>query len=202
METIKRFFTLEGLDGAGTTTQCDLLAKRFALEAVDAFLTAEPTNGPIGRLIRRILSGELPASPKTIAHLFAADRCDHLDAATTGIRARIEAGQTVVTDRYLISSLAYQSIDCGFDYVYSLNASFPVPEKVFFIAVSTETAIKRSEVRANLEIFENSPFQAAVSESYERALRWAGEAGVSVVRIDGTMDPEAINEKIWSAIAC
>lgn len=200
MNIIKRFYVLEGLDGAGTTTQIKLLEKRFRTDGIAAFITAEPTPGPIGRLIRSILRGDIRVTPQSLAHLFVADRCDHIGADKTGILARIDAGQVVVSDRYLFSSLAYQSIDCGFRYVASLNAEFPLPEAIFYLEVSTQTAMKRSEDRGSLEIFENLSFQTAVSDSYERALTFAENSGVRINRIDGSASPEQIHEDIWDMI--
>lgn len=200
METLARFFALEGIDGAGTTTQADLLGRRLRSEEVDAWITAEPTTGIVGALIRRVLSGAVAVTPKTLAHLVVADRCEHLEAPETGIRAHLSEGRLVVTDRYLFSSLAYQSVECGFDYVRALNDGFPFPEAVVYLDVPTELALERSAGRTEREIYEHRRFQDAVRISYDRALRWAESAGVRVHRIDGTATTDAIHRQLWKIV--
>ena len=201
MALLNRFFALEGLDGAGTTTQCAMLRDAFESSGIDAFLTAEPTNGPAGKLVRSVLKSEVSVTPHTLAYLFAADRHEHLYAPTTGILDRLDVGETVVTDRYLFSSLAYQSVECGFDFVHSLNDGFPLPEAVFFLEVSTDTAIERSSSRGDEEIFENRPFQAQVLENYETVFHWAESMGVAVHRLDGADSAAAIHRNVWNIVS-
>ena len=115
------FIVFEGIDGSGTTTQAALLRSRFEQQGLPAHVTAEPSAGPIGTQIRQILSGRLvvPRSGsqssfdwQTMALLFAADRHDH-------VRAEIEPnmidGVNVICDRYLYSSVIYQSTASGRD---------------------------------------------------------------------------------------
>jgi dTMP kinase len=200
MRRLQRFYALEGIDGAGTTTQARMLEARFGAEGIDSFVTAEPTQGAIGKLIRRVLSGDIGLTARTVAALFVADRTEHLEAPVDGILARLDAGAVVVTDRYLFSSLAYQSVECGFDFVRDLNSRFPLPEAVFSLEVSTETAMKRSETRPLREIYEHRSFQDRVVDRYRAAYAWAEEAGVAVYRFDGTETPEAIHAKIWNIV--
>ncbi len=201
MKRLEHFHALEGLDGAGTTTQVELIARRFVATGVAGRTTAEPTDGRIGRLIREVLSGATRVTPRTLAHLFAADRCEHLTAPTHGIEALVSRGITVVTDRYLFSSLAYQSIECGFNYVLMLNEFFALPSDLFYLEVSTDTALERSTAREKCEIFEHREFQESVRLAYLKALEWAESNGVIVHRIDGTEPPETIHEKIWNVIS-
>ncbi len=201
MKLIPRFFALEGLDGSGTTTQCDLVAATAERERIDFHTTAEPTTDRLGLLIREVLGGSLEVSPETLAHLFAADRCEHLNASKSGILALVEAGVRVVTDRYLFSSLAYQSVDCGLEYVHRLNDVFPLPEAVVFLEVTPDVAMTRSTKRGSVEIFETDGYQRAVVESYSRALVWAESKGVVVHRLDGTLRPAILHEKIWKIVS-
>lgn len=200
MERLPRFFALEGIDGSGTTTQLKLLAARFAADRIDGWTTAEPTDGPVGRLIREVLGGRVSLTPETLAHLFVADRHEHLAAPGTGIRARLASGEIVVTDRYLSSSLAYQSVECGFDFVGRLNGRFPMPWGICYLDVATSVGLERSSTRESLEIFEHRSFQDAVRGFYERALEAAESSGVAVHRIDGTAPIEDIHEEIWRIV--
>jgi dTMP kinase len=129
---LHRFAVLEGLDGSGTTTQLRLAGRRLEREGVPHFLTWEPTDGPVGTLIRSILRHEVPAEPCTVAMLYAADRSEHLHGPG-GILERASRGELVLSDRYLFSSLAYQSLECPEEQVAGLNAGFPLPELLVFV---------------------------------------------------------------------
>ncbi|MCG8553602.1 MAG: dTMP kinase, partial [Desulfobacterales bacterium] len=115
------FVVFEGIDGSGKTTQVQLLCKRLASTGAQFFATCEPTDGPVGRLIRRMLSGDLHADQRTIASLFAADRTEHLMDPETGIRQMVDNGVTVVCDRYYFSSYAYHSQYMDMEWVIQAN---------------------------------------------------------------------------------
>ena len=134
IEILKNFIVFEGLDGAGTSTQSRLLSK----EIKSSFLTFEPTDSKIGGLIRDCLKKKINFDTLTLAFLFSADRRDHL-YKKNGIIDRCKQNQIVISDRYLFSSLAYQSIDYPFDQILELNKYFPLPEVVFFLDTSLET---------------------------------------------------------------
>ena len=109
------FIVIEGIDGAGTSTQADLLAQWLRERELPVCATTEPTTGPIGALIHQVLThrlvtpgvtGPRPMSWATMALLFAADRVDHVDSV---IMPNLMDGVTVVCDRYDLSSIIYQS---------------------------------------------------------------------------------------------
>ncbi len=166
------FIVFEGLDGAGTTTQAALLAEWLRHQNRRAHETAEPSTGPIGRLLRQVLKGELaerqgsPVDPRTIAALFVADRADHL---TFEIEPKLADGIDVVCDRYLHSSLAYQGVECNVDWVAAINAPMRAPDLVLFVRVPVEVAGQRRSGRDEpTEIYEVDSFQAKVADGYER----------------------------------
>ena len=196
---LDKFIVLEGIDGSGTTTQLKMLEQRFATAGIPFWITCEPTTGPVGQLIRSVLGGDIEALATTLAHLFVADRHEHVYHRQNGIEARVSLGEIVVCDRYLFSSLAYQSVECGFDYVYALNGAFPLPGDVVFLEVPVEEGDRRSAARGSREIFEHSEFQHKVIDTYERAFGFYDKK-IRIHRIDGTLPPEAINEKIWSVV--
>ncbi len=198
LAVLSRFIAIEGLDGAGTSTQAEALTK--ALNG-DVWRTFEPTDGEIGSLIRRILGKEVAATPQTVAHLYAADRAEHLYRPQTGILSRLEAGATVVTDRYLFSSLAYQSVECGFDFVLTLNASFPLPRHLFYLDIDPSVGEKRLATRSFRDIYEETSFQEKVHHLYERTLDHFTGTGVEIHRIDGTLEVETITRSILAALS-
>src|ERR1700679_2678510 len=116
MRSKGRFVVLEGIDGAGTTTHVARLAARLRTMGVAVRATREPSDGPVGTLVRQVLTGRLVVpggrAPgwATMALLFAADRMDHVESEIEPFLAR---GGTIISDRYDASSLAYQSVMSG-----------------------------------------------------------------------------------------
>ena len=164
-----RFIVFEGLDGAGTTTQCRLLGEWLESQGRRVHQTAEPSDGPIGRMIRRVLREEQMGADgarmnaRSIAGLFAADRADHLKSEIEPALAR---GEDVICDRYVHSSLAYQGVETDLDWVASLNSVMPPPDLILFVDVPVEVASQRRASRAeDAEIYEADPFLAKVAQS-------------------------------------
>ena len=142
-----RFLVLEGLDGAGTTTQASRLCAWLASRGRKAHLAAEPSKGPVGTEIRQVLSGRLRGAgggdfdPRALALLFAADRLDHWESE---IRPNLEAGLDVVSDRYVLSSLAYQGVTTGdAAWVAAINGRAPAPDLTLFLRVRPAVALRR-----------------------------------------------------------
>ncbi len=195
---------LEGLDGAGTTTQAGKLRDWLVARGEKVHLTAEPSQGPVGGLLRLFLQGRLavpagggdgaPIGAATLALLFAADRLDHL---TQEILPRMESGWIVVTDRYLLSSLAYQSVDCDLDFVVSLNTLARKPDLTLLLDVPPETCRRRiEEARAHLELFEGKEQQRKVCENYRALAKGPLGASANTVVVDGDRAPDAVHAEI------
>lgn len=103
------FISFEGVDGAGKTTQVNLLADYLRTLGREVVVTREPGGTALGTQIRAMLLTANPdeeISSRTEALLFAADRAQHVSEV---VRPALERGAIVITDRYLDSSLAYQS---------------------------------------------------------------------------------------------
>ncbi|MDR0645404.1 MAG: dTMP kinase [Treponema sp.] len=189
VEIVKKFVVFEGGDGSGTSTQLELLRGKSRV-----WTTYEPTDGPIGRIIRDALRGETALRPETMARLFAADRTEHL-FAKNGVIERCNRGETVVSDRYVLSSLVYQGILCG-DLPFNLNKDFPLPELLFFFDIDSQTAVRRMENRPVREIYEYLEFQELVRERYKTLTpRWQ-QQGVRVVVIDASKPIEAVAREV------
>ena len=197
---LRNFIVIEGIDGAGTTTQLEKLGERLGSNNISCWMTCEPTDGPVGTLIRRVLRGDITVDPTTLAYLFVADRHEHLHAKKTGILGRLEDGAVVVCDRYIFSSLAYQSVDCGYEAIEGLNGFFPLPELLIYLDVPAELGNHRAANRQKREIFEYMDFQKSVIEFYERAINTYESSDMKIVRIDGSQSPEKVSENIWSHI--
>lgn len=197
--SIKNFIVLEGLDGAGTTTQTGRIASLLAQAHIAHEITAEPTQAPAGNLARKILRGEIEAEPATLAYVFAADRNQHL-YGRGGILEQCRAGKIVVCDRYVLSSLAYQGMACDSDLPARLNADFPPPQLTIFFRVRPELAMERVSARNHLEIFEKLTFQQKIAKKYDEALEKAAKAGWQIVEIDAERDIKSVTEQIAAAL--
>jgi dTMP kinase len=109
-----RLISFEGLDGAGKTTQMELLEKWLASRNVPYVRTREPGGTPLGVEIRDLLLNhpEYGMTPLAEAFLFQADRAQHF---ATLVLPALEAGKLVVTDRFFDASIAYQGYARGLD---------------------------------------------------------------------------------------
>ncbi len=101
------FIALEGGEGGGKSTQAALLVQWLESLGHTVLLTREPGGTEVGSVLRSIVLGHEtgPLSPRTEALLYAADKAEHVDAV---VLPALAAGQVVITDRYVDSTLAYQ----------------------------------------------------------------------------------------------
>jgi dTMP kinase len=204
MGILANFVVLEGPDGSGTSTQMELLERRFAAGPGAAALpplhaTAEPTGGELGRLIRRALRGELPLRPETLARLFAADRGEHL-YGPGGMAERAGRGELVVCDRYVPSSLVYQGLECGEELPRVLNSPFPAPQLILFFDLDPRIAAERIRDRGDREIYEYLEFQIKVRDRYRSLLPAFRAQGSAVVPLDASRKPEDVAGELWAAL--
>jgi len=193
----------EGVDGAGTTTQAQLLVDWLQACGRKTLLTREPTDGPIGLIIRAILEKRLsdprfeeerrPTDPAVMALLFAGDRIDHV---TQEMAPALEACTDVITDRYVFSSLAYQSVDLPLQWVQEINARAMQPDVTIYLRVPLDVAMARIEKRQGDErdLYENRKMLEAVINGYESV--FASPELTGAVVLDGTESIESIAAQI------
>ena len=200
-----KFIVLEGLDGAGTTTQCEALAKALRLKGREVWVTREPSTGPIGTLVRQSLSGRLMLGPgeplgnDTLALLFAADRVDHV---ASEIAPALKRGAVVLSDRYLLSSLAYQGAALPMAWVAQLNARALAPDLTLFVEVSLSEAARRRKARGGKdELFDAPAVQKRTALQYQKAIAVRRKAKDAIVIIDGDEAREAVTRACLAAIA-
>lgn len=198
------FIVLEGLDGAGTTTQAKELVRRLEEAGERAHFTAEPSSGPIGSQIRMMLAGRLRGyrgagwDRRSLALLFAADRLDHL---ACDIEPKLASGMHVVCDRYVLSSLAYQGLDNPADWVGEINRYAIPPDLTFFLRVSAKTALSRRQAASSgaTDLFETLPQQEQIEAHYERDVAVLGDAH-RVQIIDGTQAIATVARQMWEQV--
>ncbi len=192
------FIVFEGIDGAGTTTQAKMLKQRLESVGRAALVTCEPTtDAPIGQLIRRALDPEdkeCRFDGLEMAMLFAADRRHHI---RTLIVPQMEGGVIVISDRYQMSSCAYQSNETTGDWVSMLGRRVLKPDLTILVDVPVEVAAERRRKRGGkAERYDDAEVQTRVRENYLRLAR----EDQSVVMIDGNRDMAVVVEDIWSVV--
>jgi len=210
------FIVLEGIDGAGTTTQLNALREHFQKTGRKPFFTHEPSDGPVGMLIRLALQGRLaggrfalhdpadaaqPASADfdrtALALLFAADRADHV---ATQVKPNLDAGRIVVCDRYLLSTLAYQGQSCDAEWLLEINRPAVTPDLTLFLDIPPSAAEARMRAsRWKKDMFETQDEQGAIRAAYLRYIEMGVDKVGEVRVIDSSREADVVSTEL---IAC
>lgn len=189
------FVTFEGLDGCGKTTQARLLARALEEDGVEVVSTREPGGTPLGEAVRELVLHGDHVAPWAEAALYAAARAQHVEELIGPALAR---GATVVCDRYLDSSVAYQGAGrgLGVEEVLALNLAVVgglLPDRTFLVEIDAETAVTRvGGVRDRIER-EGPELWARVADAY-RAL--AERYPERYVVVDGRRPIAAVAEEV------
>ena len=198
------FIVLEGVDGAGTTTHTKILVESLRDRGLPIRTTREPSDGPIGVMIRQVLTGRLvvpgmaggsrPLSAQTMALLFAADRLDHIEAE---IAPSLMDGVTIISDRYDYSSIGYQSLSAGgtfeiTEWVRQLNRYARRPDLTLVLDVPAEIAGKRRKQRGTAaELYEEEELQKKLVTFYAGVERYFPGDNIVHIKADRPIDDVA-----------
>jgi dTMP kinase len=177
------FIVLDGVDGSGNSTHSRLLAKWIhETLRLEVLLTKEPTSGPVGRLIRKYLRAPKDSTPSAAdALLFAADRIEHTEKV---LKPALESGAVVVSDRYLESSVAYQSAQgLPVDWLLSINRYAVKPSLNIILDIRPEKSLARKA--KIMDKFEEVAFLRNVRETF---LNRAKTENYPVVDTSGPLD--------------
>ncbi len=198
------FLAFEGIDGSGKSTQLKLLCHRLKEAGQKVYPTFEPTDGPIGAMIRDIFNHRMEADDRTIAGLFVADRLDHLLHKSHGMLKKMTEGYTVITDRYYFSSYAYHGTHMPMDWVIAsnaLSAELLRPDLNIYLDITPEqsmqrlsgrqTAIERYETLDNLRNVRNKYLEAFDKLRLEE----------KVFIVDANQTEDQIAHVIWNEIS-
>lgn len=201
---VSAFIVMEGTDGAGTTTQGDLLAAALQRAGVEVVRTRQPSELPVGALLRQALRGGWQAAPGAVevALLFAADRVNHVREVITPALAR---GAWVVCDRYLGSSLAFQVVDGAgaLDpaWILAINAHTRRPDLTLWCDLEVSEAIARIDARGlPRERFERAATLAAVRGRYQQLAADPPPALGPIARVDATPAPHEVHASVLTAL--
>lgn len=201
---------MEGVDGSGISTQTRLLQHWLETEEEKygrTLFTKEPTDGPVGGLIRLALTKRLkPLDERVMALLFAADRIDHLyqsagDEQQGGIVAHLEQGINVVSDRFYLSSLAYQSLQVDRAWLEVINRYCIKPDLTILLQVPIEHSVRRrNKSRFHEELYEKEESLVRINQNYLEIASALQAAGERIRIIDGTQDKEKVFQEIKQAV--
>lgn len=198
------FVAFEGGDGAGKSTQAQLLTASLINRGFEVVKTREPGGTQLGKQVRGILLDSThPPTPKAEALLFAADRAQH---AAEVILPALERGAIVVSDRYLLSSIAYQGFarGLGAKKVAELSAWATgglIPDLTILLQVSPQVGLARAKDRNRMES-EPTDFHMRVAEGFE-TFAAAHPKSFMVINTNGQdskTDLEAIALKVLEAV--
>jgi dTMP kinase len=165
------YIAFEGVEGTGKSTQARMLAEKMS-----AVLTRENGGTPVGAAIREITHGKMEQCPRTEALLFAADRAQHIEAV---VKPALAAGRSVVSDRSLWSSIAYQGFGRGLDpqHLFRINqwaTSGVLPDIVIVLTCPTNVISDRLAGRARDRIEqEGSEFFDRADAGFRKLSLWA-----------------------------
>ena len=195
------FIVIEGIDGCGKGTQAKLLLDHLKELGKDVLLTAEPTKGPLGKMIRDHLSDPF-LDDGSLALLFAADRIEHLER---DVRPALDAGKIVISDRYVYSSIAYQGQKVDLDWVGDINKYADRPDLVILLDIPPSLGRKRMEERGDeFEYFEtDTGFQEGVRRTFldlSKNHHLPPSLETKWLVINGTEDKGVISDHIIDAV--
>jgi dTMP kinase len=162
-----RLVVFEGVDGSGKSTQLQLLAEQLRQSEIAHLVTGEPTDGPWGRKIRAMARSGERVTPEQELHWFLEDRREHV---ATVLRPGIEAGQIVLSDRYYLSTVAYQGAR-GFDpqaLLVQSEAECPLPDLALIFEIDPEAGLARVHARGGIAepAFEDAEFLSRVASVF------------------------------------
>ena len=186
------FIAVEGIDGSGKSTTIREIKRYLESKGEAVYLTAEPTTLATGKIVRNFLSetnSDTPLIHEMLALAFAADRINHLREE---IWPALRKKQTVITDRYFFSSIAYQSLNVSYEWVKGINRFATLPDVLVFIDVSVDKAVERlTKFRTSTEIYEKRDLLQQIDRNYREVIK-EFEDNLKVIYLNGNLDIDKI----------
>lgn len=196
-----RFIVIEGLDGAGTTTQVELVQQLLVAEGIETYKTREPSQGALGAIASLHVSGKLTMDERAMALTFSGDRLDHL---AEEIEPQLRRGIWVLCDRYYLSTMAYQGAklaapdvadparvdwdraDAELEWIVELNRHARTPDLTVFLRVPPAVCAARSRrTRWHRERYDEGAMPHLADAFYDRAIGHLVRRGERIVELEG-----------------
>lgn len=194
------FIVFEGGEGSGKSTQSKTLARRLTEAGRQTMLTYEPGGTPTGERIRRWLKDSDSIDPMTELFLFSAARSALVHSV---IRPALERGESVVCDRYIYSTIAYQGYGRGLgselvDGPIQLSTGGLVPDLIVLLDLpATEGITKRKGTRLDRIEREKSEFHERVRAGY---LELAGQDPERWLVLNGCESKATLSDQVWNRV--
>lgn len=185
---------IEGIDGAGKSTQAEILMNRLQERGFDVVYFREPSGSRWGREIKRKALDQDSITPEEELELFQKDRKENVEK---NLKPALERNKIVVLDRYYFSTIAYQGAK-GIDEerIKKMNEEFAVePDLVFILDIDPQEGLDRIKNRRKKDrLFERADYLAKVRQIFR------GFKGKKFVHIDARMPKEVISARIETAV--
>lgn len=189
------FIAFEGIDGSGISTQVALLASWLANLGKKAVITSEPSDSFIGMLIKGRLSKEVNLSTLAMRFLFAADSANEYIRT---ILPALEQGNFVISDRRVLSGLAYGAVEFDVDWLKEIYKDVNLPNITFYLKIPPRIALHRlGEEGLFLKFFERETYLNKVSENYDRL----AEEYPNIYTIDGTKSVQEVHKEVIAILS-
>ena len=199
-----KFIVFEGIDGAGKSTQVNLLTEKLVSLGYDVVLTAEPTTLPSGKALRQALSGKDKKSECEMATMFVLDRIAHNIDKENGIIPLCEQGKIVISDRYYYSTLAYQGHSTDYEWVKKMNLSCPDikrPDLCIYLDLLPEQSLARISARnEQVEIYENLEKLTNVRNTFLSVIEDLKNDGEKIFVVNANRSIEDIADEIFDIV--
>lgn len=197
------FITIEGTDGAGKSTQIELLKKFLENKGYDVVETREPGGTPIGEKIRDLLLDieNKNMSNETEALLYAAARAQHVYEK---IKPEIENGKIIICDRFVDSSLAYQAYARGIceNMIKDINKYAVLgiePDITLFLCLEPKKGISRKKNAAQLDRIEQEKIDFH-NKVYDGYIKIYNENKSRIKCIDADKSIEEVHKQIITEV--
>ncbi len=201
-EAIKKpvFIAVDGIDGVGKSTQIERLAAHLAGRGHDVIQVRDPGSTPVGARLREILlDSDLDLHRRTEAMLFMASRCEMIEKS---IRPALEQGTTVISDRFLLANVVYQSVggDVTPEQIWELGSLANddlAPDMTLLLDMPAEAAMKRIEGPGDRMERRGTEYMESVRQSFLSQLHRSSER---TVVINADQDPGDVAKDIIRAV--
>ncbi len=185
------FIVLDGLDGCGKTVQSKILQKKFSEEGIPSKYTSEPSSGIVGTYLKKLIASGEKLHPTIEVLLFAADRFDHIKNC---VEIDLQKNYTVICDRYIYSSLAYQGAQgTDLNWIKEVNNFALKSDISIYLDIDPETGLKRRG--KNRSIFEKLELEKKAREIYLRLVK-DGE----MIYVNSRKNIDRVSEEIFDLI--
>jgi dTMP kinase len=193
------FVTFEGLDGSGKSTQAELLQARLEADGEHVVATREPGGTELGERIRELVLHGGHVTPWAEALLYAASRAQHVEEV---IRPALDRGASVICDRYVDSSVAYQGVarGLGLERVLDLNLTAVgglMPDRTFLLVLDPTAVSARVAGDHDRLERESDAFHARAGEGYREL---ADRFPERIVALDATRPADELAEEVYGAL--